>query len=99
MKVSVTINMEEVPKQPIPDDEINFHAVSLERSELRKALRDIQGTPLERTAGTTISESLKSVKEKTDKFSIKEFGGISKAKERLKADKEEDYKLNFEDIE
>ena len=63
--------MEKVPEQPIipPEgdinEDINFHSVSRERGELRKAIRDIEGTPLERTVGQSLRESLELVKEKT----------------------------------
>ena len=81
--------MEKPPQTPIPPEEdINFHSVSRERQELRKVLRDIEGTPLERAVGESLRDSLDSLKEKTDQFSIKEFGGLSYAKERLKSDKE-----------
>ena len=82
--------MEKIPKEPeIPlEEDVNFHEISSERHELRKALKEIVDSPIEKTVGETLKNSLEDLNKKAREFSVEELGGLTAAKEFLKSEKE-----------
>ena len=76
------------------DQDLNLHALSRERSELRKALdglgiKESKKHDIEKGEETEIyKEGIKEIDQKISGFSIKKAGGLSKAKELVRKDME-----------
>ncbi len=79
-----------------PNEDLNLHALSRERSELRKALQGLGVNPVKSEHIKTgkneesliYTEGIEEVNQKIGDFSIEKAGGMSKAKELVRQDKE-----------
>lgn len=89
-------NKEESREQPEEQsEEINFHQIARERAELRHSLNSLESaesSPEIKAITEKLEEELEDIDQEAKKFSIKEMGGLTEAKKRLRKQKEESEK-------